>query len=86
VKLSREGVVYSFTTMHAGPTAFRPPYVLAYVDLEENVRVLGHVEPPADQLRIGDTVEVVVGSIRQLAPDVPVISYKFRKRGGNGHA
>lgn len=82
-RLGGPGVVYSFTDVHVAPEGFAVPYVIAYVDFPGDVRVCGQVEPPAADLRIGDEVEVVLGVIRRR-DERPVMSYKFRKRGGPG--
>lgn len=54
VELSGRGILYSVTSIHAAPEAFRSftPYQVAIVDLEEGVRLatafLGPVETPLD--------------------------------------
>lgn len=54
VELSGRGRLYSVTSIHAAPEAFRAfaPYQVAIVDLEEGVRLvaafLGDVETPLD--------------------------------------
>jgi uncharacterized OB-fold protein len=80
VCLSRRGTLYAFTTVHIAPAAFVVPYVLGFVDLPEDVRVLAQIEPRTD-LKIGDEVELFVGPIRRNEDGSIVDGYKFRKTG-----
>jgi scaffold protein (connect acetoacetyl-CoA thiolase and HMG-CoA synthase) len=58
VRLSRTGVVYSFTVVRQAPPGLQTPYVLAYVDLPgDEVRVMARVE--ADDVDIGSPVRLV---------------------------
>jgi uncharacterized OB-fold protein len=58
---SGRGVVYSFTRVHKGEGAFAdvPPYVLAYVELDEGPRVLTNIIGAVDDIHIGQAVEAV---------------------------
>ena len=85
-RLSDTGTLYSFAEVHVAPKVFATPFVIGYVDLPENVRVLGQVEHAAAELTPGEPVEVVLGVIRTSDSGTPVISYKFRKPGGSHHA
>lgn len=53
VDLATEGVVYAHSTVHVGQDA---PYTLAYIDLDDGVRLLARVR---EQPSIGDRVTVV---------------------------
>ncbi len=86
VRLSNTGTLYSFSEIHVAPKVFTTPYVIGYVDLPEDVRVLGQVEHRAVELRPDEPVEVVLGVIRKSDSGQPVISYKFRKIGGTRNA
>ena len=86
VRLSNTGTLYSFSEVHIAPKMFATPYVIGYVDLPHDVRVLGQVEHPAADLKPGDAVTVVLGVIRKSDSGQPVISYKFRKIGGTRNA
>jgi uncharacterized protein len=77
VRLSRTGVVYAFTSVHVAPAGFDSPYVLAYVDLPEDVRVLGQVQGDLDGLAVGGTVEVGLGLIGER-DGRPEVSYVFQ--------
>ncbi len=82
VRLSNTGRLYTFSEVHVAPKAFATPYVIGYVDLPEDVRVLGQVEHAAAELRPDEPVRVVLGVIRKAEDGHPVVSYKFRKIGG----
>lgn len=62
LRCSGRGVVYTFTTTYQNQAeGFRDalPYVLAYVELDEGVRMLTNlVDCPVEQVRIGMAVEV----------------------------
>jgi uncharacterized OB-fold protein len=85
-RLSNVGTLYSFSEIHVAPAGFMTPYVIGYVDFPEGVRVLGQVEHPARELRIGERVEVRLGLIRRASSGRGVVSYKFRKQGEAAHA
>lgn len=44
VALSATGTLYSYSVLHVGARGWPAPYILAYVDLPEKVRVFGHVD------------------------------------------
>lgn len=44
VPLAVEAVLYSHTTIHPNPKTGKPPFVLAYADFPERVRVLGRLK------------------------------------------
>ena len=78
--------MYTFSEVHVAPKVFTTPYVIGYVDLPEDVRVLGQVDHTAAELRLDEPVEVVLGVIRTSESGQSVISYKFRKIGGTRNA
>lgn len=43
IELAREGRLYTWSVVHVGPKGWRVPYIAAYVDLAEGVRVFTHV-------------------------------------------
>ncbi|MEV4605003.1 OB-fold domain-containing protein [Amycolatopsis sp. NPDC049253] len=55
------GVAYASTVVRIGPAKFRPPYVLAYVDVS-GVRVLAHVAGD-EALEPGTPVDLRIGPI-----------------------
>ncbi len=71
VRLGPVGTVYTFSRVHQSTPDFQAPYVLAYVDFPEAVRVLlpflGE-QPPT----IGDEVDLVLAPGPRLADGAPV--------------
>jgi uncharacterized OB-fold protein len=76
VALSSHGVVFSYTVVHQAPAGRRTPYVLAYVDLPDGVRVMAQIDHPPAAMRLGLPVTL---DIRQVGEDAdgPVIGYVF---------
>ena len=77
LRSSGKGSVYTFTVTHQNQSAgFRDalPYVLAYVELAEGVRMLTNIVGCApDQVRIGMPVEVTFDDV---TPDVTLPKFK----------
>jgi len=80
VQFSGKGKVYTHTTIYAGPTGFEDkiPYVVAIIELEEGVKVLGQIDDcdPAD-VKIGAKVEKVFRIIQKEDPE-GLIHYGFK--------
>jgi uncharacterized protein len=71
VALSGHGEIYTYTVVHQSTPAFAVPYILAYVDLPEQVRVAGQVVGfEADEIELGAAVEL------DVLPDGP--TFRFR--------
>lgn len=83
ITLSTEGTVYSFTEVHTAPPGFQPPYVLAYVDLPEGVRLLGQVDGGANGIAVGLPVRMTTGTVRTDDDGTEWIGYRFRKAGSD---
>lgn len=70
--------LFSFTVCHAAPAGWRAPYLQAYVELPERLRVFAliasSVPARADALKIGEAMELVVEPVH---PDADVVTYKF---------
>ena len=77
-ELSANGKLYSFSEVHVGAKGFPAPYVLAYVDLDDGVRLFGQVDGPASKLSLDQKVTVILGPIRIRSDGTQVYSYKFR--------
>ena len=69
---SGRGRVASFTWVERGPSAaFREPYMLALIDLDEGVRLMMNIlDAQPDAIAIGDPVRIVF-EVRQ--PDGPIL-------------
>jgi uncharacterized protein len=77
VRCSGRGTIYTFTATYQnqGP-GFRDslPYVMAYVDLEEGLKMLTNiVDCPPDQVKIGMPVEVVY---EDATPEVTLAKFR----------
>jgi uncharacterized OB-fold protein len=63
VNASGRGAIYSFSVIRRGPSpefSGIVPYILALVELEEGPRMMTHIiEESADEIAIGDRVQVV---------------------------
>jgi len=76
VALAATGALYSFTVVRQAPGGRPTPYNLAYVDLEDGVRVMAQVECAPEALRIGMPVRLDVRRVgRQDGCDL--IGYVF---------
>jgi uncharacterized OB-fold protein len=77
VRCSGKGTVYTFTATHQNQApGFRDelPYVMAYVELDEGVRMLTNIVGcPADAVRIGMRVEVV---FEDVTADITLPKFK----------
>ncbi|MGQ0700475.1 MAG: Zn-ribbon domain-containing OB-fold protein [Panacagrimonas sp.] len=74
VEFGPGGVVWSSTLIHIPVGRWKPPYALAYVDLDQGPRVLAHLLTPIKQ-RAGTRVRIVGGDdgdlivTTELAPE-----------------
>lgn len=80
LRLSRRGTVYAYSVVYQSTPEFPTPYVLAYVDLPEGVRVLAQLADVAPStVHTGMAVEVVGTVVQPGANGAPdVIGYRFR--------
>ena len=72
ILLAPRATIYTFTTVHQSTPELVTPYHLAYVDFDEQVRVMLPVageEPP----RIGAAVEIVLGPGPRLVAGEPEV-------------
>jgi len=80
IKLAGKGKVYTHTTIYSAPTGFEEqiPYVIAIIELEEGVRVLGQVvDCNPEDVKIGAKVENVFRIIQREDPE-GLIHYGFK--------
>jgi uncharacterized protein len=78
--VSMTGTIYSFTEVHAAPARFNPPYVVAFIDLDDGLRILAHARTPAEQLRTGQAVQLVSGEIGTTLDGKTMHSYVVEGR------
>ena len=78
VRLSRRGTLYSWSVVHAAPRGWRLPFVAAYVDLPEGVRVFAHmVDVEPSRLAMDMPVEVCMAVLGTDEAGATVESYSF---------
>lgn len=77
VHLAEEGTLYSYSVVHQAPKGWAVPYALGYVDLTDEVRVLAHLDVPADKLAIAMPMRLGVGVVGADASGAPLLSYTF---------
>ena len=76
VALSPEGRVFAYTVVRQAPGKRPVPYTLAYVDLDDGVRVMAQLDHPMQDLRIGLRVGLVLRNTVP-APGDPRLGYAF---------
>lgn len=78
-RVGRTGTLYGFTVCHTAPSGWRAPYLQAYVELPEGIRVFtlvsDDVEPAVDALTVGEPMELVVEPVH---PGARIVTYKYR--------
>lgn len=70
IRLSREGILESFTTVRMPAERIAPPYTVGYVRLPECLRIFAPIEPRGHRLRIGMAMRLhpfPLGSARDQA-------------------
>ena len=65
-RVGRTGRLYTATVIHQGPSGFKAPYRIGYVDIEGGIRVFAHLDNGAAAPRIGDPVTL---DVQPLAAD-----------------
>jgi uncharacterized protein len=77
--LSRTGTLYSYSVVHAAPKGWKLPYIAAYVDLPEGVRVFAHiVDADPRGLAMDSAVALCVATLGENADGVPMEGFAFR--------
>ena len=76
VPLAASGTVFSYTVVHQAPGGRRTPYVLAYIDLDDAVRVLARIDAPGEQIQVGDKVHLVLQEVGE-SEGVSLVGYAF---------
>ncbi|SRR5579875_504356 len=77
VKSAGKGKIYTYTVTYQNPTrGFRDslPYILAYVDLDEGVKMLANVvDCKPEEVKIGMPVEAVFADV---TPEVTLVNFR----------
>ncbi len=80
--LAHRGKLYSYSVVHQAPKGWDVPYALGYVDLEDGMRVLAHIEGDAAGIGIDGPVALGVAKVGSDAQGAPLMSYVFKAAGG----
>jgi uncharacterized OB-fold protein len=65
-RVGRKGLLYTATVVHQGPSGFKAPYRIGYVDIEGGIRVFAHLDNGPAAPQIGDPVTL---DVQPLAAD-----------------
>lgn len=80
--LGTRGTVYTFTVVRQAPPGREVPYLLAYVDLPEGVRLLSQLEGVApEDVEIGLEVELALAPVAVADDGTELVGYRFRPAG-----
>jgi benzoylsuccinyl-CoA thiolase BbsA subunit len=79
VPLSRKGKLYSVSDIFVGAPGMKTPYIIGYIDLPENLRILAQLDGEVGSFHCDEEVELTVGPIRLNDDGLPITSYKFKK-------
>lgn len=86
-RVGRTATLYGFTVCHTAPSGWRAPYLQAYVELPEGIRVFtlvsDDVVPATDALAVGEPMELVVEPVH---PGAAIVTYKYRPAGERADA
>lgn len=78
VELAEQGTLYSYSIVHQAPKGWTVPYALGYVDLPGDIRVLAHLDAPADKISIDMPMRLGVGVVGADPAGAPLYSYTFQ--------
>jgi uncharacterized OB-fold protein len=71
----------TFPKAMQGPPGFTTPYIQAFVNLDEGVRIFTLIEgckPEDDALQLGQEMELVIGKIKEDEQGNDIIGWKFK--------
>ena len=78
VKLSRKGMLYTYTIVRMPSMHFEPPYAIGYVNMPEGIKIFAPFIMSEDRpCTIGIDMEVVIDKLWQEG-DSEIIGYKFK--------
>jgi uncharacterized OB-fold protein len=77
-KLSRDGKLYTFTTVYMASEHFLPPYTVGWIELPEDIRIFSQIRGWQDSpLKIGMYMRLYIETLWQ-DEDNEVIGYVFK--------
>jgi len=85
IPLSRKGKIWSFTIMRypppwvfAMPNPHQPPLPVAWVQLQEGVQIISHIDCVPEELHIDLSVELVIEKGWENEEGEDILMYRFR--------
>jgi uncharacterized protein len=82
IHLSRDGKLYTYTTVYLPSEHFSPPYTVGWIELPEGIRVFSQVRGWQERpLKIGMDMRMSIEKLWQDG-DNEIIGYVFRPGGG----
>ena len=85
IKLSRDGKLYTYSTVYMASEHFPPPYTVGWIELPEDIRVFSQVRGWQEQpLKIGMGMRMYIETLWQDGDD-EVIGFVFRPLAGEAH-
>jgi uncharacterized OB-fold protein len=82
IKLSRDGKLYTFTTVYMASEHFPPPYTVGWIELPEDIRVFSQIRGwQKHPLKIGMCMRLYIETLWQ-DEDNEVIGYVFKPVAG----
>ena len=84
IKLSKTGILYTWSVVYVAPKNWSLPYVAGYVDLPEGIRIFSHiVDVEPSELEIDMSV-TLTKAILGHDDNGPIESYAFTRTGASG--
>jgi len=85
-RIADRGMLYSWSVVHVAPRGWTVPYIAAYVDLPDGVRVFAHlVEADSAKLSMDMKVKLCMATLGEDEDGAMVESYAFTPAGeGDG--
>jgi uncharacterized OB-fold protein len=78
IRLSRDGKLYTFTTVHMASEHFPPPYTIGWIELPESIRIFSQLRGWQEHpLKIGMEMRMYIETLWQ-EEDREVIGFVFR--------
>jgi uncharacterized OB-fold protein len=82
VHLSREGQLYTYTTVYMASEHFPPPYAVGWIEMPEGLRIFSQIRGWQEQpLKIGMKMRMYIETLWRDG-DNEVIGFVFRPAGG----
>ncbi len=79
IRFATQGVLYTYSVVRQSLPKYPTPYVLAYVDFPENVRIMGQVSGcEIEEVKIGMRMELSIEPFGEDAEGNQLTGYRFK--------